>query len=66
MKDTPITRFYDVGAIVYYLKVVPWQVPDFSLERYLDKLVEIHDTIQAHGYIDVHYHRFLIVAQKGS
>jgi SAM-dependent methyltransferase len=63
-EDFPITRFFDVGAIVYYLKAIPWQVPDFSFEKYFDKLVEIHNTIQAQNYIDVHDHRFFIVAQK--
>lgn len=62
--DYPVVRYFDVGAIVYYLKVVSWQIPDFTVERYFDKLANIHDIIQAKGYIDVHYHRFLIVAQK--
>ncbi len=36
---------YDVGAIVYYLKAVPWEIPDFSVEKYFDKLQEIHKLI---------------------
>lgn len=60
----PIMRFFDVGAIVYYLKAVPWQIPDFSVEGYFDKLVEIHNSIEQHGYIDFHTHRFLIVAEQ--
>lgn len=63
-EDHPITRFYDVGAIVYYLKAVPWQIPDFSVEKYFDKLEEIHKNISTEGYLDVHMHRFLIVNQK--
>jgi len=63
-EDHPITRFFDVGAILYCLKAVPWQIPDFSVEKYFAKLVEIHNIIQAQGYIDFHSHRFLIVAQK--
>lgn len=63
-ENFPIVRFYDIGAIVYFLKAVPWQVPDFSIERYFDKLLAIRDMVQAHGHIDVHKHRFLLVAQK--
>src|SRR6266571_2686158 len=37
-----ITRFYDTGALVYYLKAIPWEVPDFSIDKYFDKLVAIH------------------------
>jgi len=63
-EEQPITRFFDIGAIIYYLKAISWQVPDFTVEKYFDKLVEIHNKIQRDGYIDIHYHRFLIVARK--
>lgn len=63
-EDLTKTRFYDVGAIVYYLKAVPWQVPDFTIERYFDKLVEIHNIIEKLGYVDFTCHRFFIVASK--
>lgn len=63
-ENFPLVRFYDVGAIVYYLKAVPWQVPKFSIEQYFAKLVAMHELIQANSHVDVHAHRFLIVAQK--
>jgi SAM-dependent methyltransferase len=63
-EDRPVMRFFDVGAIVYYLKAIPWQIPDFSVEGYFDKLVEIHNHIEQRGYIDFHMDRFLIVAEK--
>lgn len=60
----PFLRFYDVGAIIYYLKAIPWQVPNFSVERYKDCLREIHDLIGKNGYVEVRTHRFYIVARK--
>jgi hypothetical protein len=63
-EEYPIRRFFDVGAIVYYLKAIPWQVSNFSIEQYLDKLVEIHKIILEQGYIDFHDHNFLIMAEK--
>lgn len=63
-EDLTKTRFYDIGAIVYYLKAIPWQVPDFTIERYFDKLVEIHNIIERLGYIDFTCHRFFIMASK--
>ena len=63
-EDHPFRRFFDVGAIVYYLHAIPWQVPDFSVEKYFDKLLEIHAHIQSYGYIDFRNHNFLIIAQK--
>lgn len=58
----PVMRFYDVGAIIYYLKAIPWQVPDFSVKRYFDQLIAIHNQIEEQGYIDFTMQRFLIVA----
>lgn len=58
------SRFYDVGAVVYYLKAISWEVPDFSVEKYFDQLVEIRRLIQREGYLDVSFHTFFIVAQK--
>jgi len=63
-EDITKTRFYDIGAIVYYLKAVPWQVPDFTVEKYFEKLVNIHNTIEENGYVDFTCHRFLIIAEK--
>ena len=60
-----VTRFHDVGAIVYYLKAIPWEVPDFSVEKYFDRLVEIHHLIQREEYVDVLFHSFFLVARKG-
>jgi SAM-dependent methyltransferase len=58
------TRFYDVGAIVYYLKAIAWEIPDFSVERYFDQLVAIRHLIEHEGYLEVTFHSFFIVAQK--
>lgn len=33
--------FTDVGAIVYYLKAVPWLVPEFSVDTHLDALLRL-------------------------
>ncbi|MBN1982032.1 MAG: class I SAM-dependent methyltransferase [Chitinivibrionales bacterium] len=63
-EEYPINRFYDIGALIYYLKAIPWQIGDFTVEKYLDALKRIHETIQKSGYYDVASHRFLIVAVK--
>src|SRR5574344_1124644 len=55
-------RFYDIGAIVYYLKCIPWQVTDFSVKKYMDRLEIINDIILKKGYIDFISHRFYLVA----
>ncbi len=32
-EETPVTRFMDIGAVVFFLKAVSWQVPDRSQTR---------------------------------
>lgn len=56
-------RFYDIGAVIYYLKAIPWQIPDFSVEKYKHPLQQMHEHIQCKGYIDFIQHRFLIEAR---
>lgn len=63
-EDITKTRFYDVESIVYYLKAIPWQIPDFSVKKYYTQLEEINNQIEVNGFLDVTCHRFLIVAKK--
>ncbi|WP_025852264.1 class I SAM-dependent methyltransferase [Paenibacillus ehimensis] len=58
------TRFYDIGAILYYLQAIPWQIPDFSVRKYEVPLREIHAHIRKRGYIDVTCSRFILTAVK--
>jgi SAM-dependent methyltransferase len=60
----PDLSFGDIGAIVYYLKIIPWQIADFSVERYYERLAALHNTIQEAGRLVVQSHYFYIAAQK--
>jgi SAM-dependent methyltransferase len=64
-EEHPVLTFYDVGAVVYQLRLVAWQVPDFSPQRYDVPLRRLHERIGAAGRLDVRAHRFLIVAERG-
>lgn len=63
-EEFPVQRFYDIGALLYYLKAIPWQIPDFKSEDYIAQLHKIHGMIQMKGYFDVKQHRFLLKAKK--
>ena len=56
--------FLDIGAVVYYLKAIPWQVEGFSPETHHDGLALIHNIIERRGQFVCTAHRFLIVAKK--
>lgn len=42
-------EFFDVGAMIYFLRTVVWTVPDFSVDDHLDRLRVLHDEIQQDG-----------------
>ncbi len=58
------TRFYDVGAIIFYVRAIPWQFPGFSVERHRQHLEVLHQRIMETGYVQVTSRRFLILARK--
>jgi SAM-dependent methyltransferase len=57
-------EFYDVGAVVHFLRKVVWTVPDFTVERYRDRLVDLHGRIQRDGAFVSHSQRYLIEAHR--
>jgi len=63
-EDTRFYRFYDVGAVAYFMKAIPWIIEDFSIERYRGRLWDLHLRIQRDGFYDTPQHRFIIVAQN--
>jgi len=56
--------FSDVGTVIYYLRAVPWQIPNFSVEKYRAKLRELDQTIRQDGRFRVTFPRFLVQATK--
>jgi SAM-dependent methyltransferase len=57
-------EFFDVAAVVYFLKKVLWTVPGFTVAGYAEPLARMHAHIQQHGSFVSHSQRFLIQAGK--
>jgi len=57
-------EFFDIGAVVYFLRKVVWTVPDFTVERYWDRLRELHEQIEADGPFVAHATRVLVEVRK--
>jgi SAM-dependent methyltransferase len=60
----PAARFYDIGALVFYLRAIPWQMAGFSVDAFRGKLFELHLLIESQGWLETSEHRFLIEAEK--
>lgn len=57
-------KFYDVGAFVWFARIIEWEFVDFSVDKCLDKLFELQEKIEKEGVIEGTIHRFMIVARK--
>lgn len=56
--------FTDVGAIVYYLKAVPWLVPEFSVTEHLRSLHALQDRLESGEPLSFFAGLYLIEARK--
>jgi hypothetical protein len=56
--------FDDVGALAWYLKMVPWTVPGFDVVAQREVLQRIHDDIQRNGPLLVPQAGMYLVARK--
>lgn len=59
-----VLRFADVGALVFYLKAVPWLVSGFSVATHGDALFALQERLVAEGELRFTARKYLIEARK--
>ena len=57
-------RFFDVGAFVWFARIIEWEFPGFSVDTCQERLLEIQKKIELEGCVEGTTHRYLIVAKK--
>jgi SAM-dependent methyltransferase len=57
-------EFFDVAAVIVFLRKVIWTVPGFTVDAYRDRLRAMHEEIERRGPFVAHAERFLIEAHK--
>lgn len=57
-------RFFDVGALVWFARIIQWEFLNFSVDTHLENLLDAQRILQERGSIDGSIHRFLLVARK--
>lgn len=57
-------EFFDVAAVVHFLRKVPWTVPGFTLEAYAEPLRRLHAAIAADGVFVSTARRMLVEARR--
>lgn len=58
------TTFADVGAIAWYLRVVPWAVPGFAVDAHRPQLALLHERMRAEGPVSARQPAFWLHALK--
>ena len=56
--------FCDVGAFVWFARIIEWEFPGFSVDSCFDRLLKLQETIERDGKITGTTHRYMIAAQK--
>lgn len=57
-------RFYDVGALVWFARIISWEFPGFSVDTHLEQLYAAQQLLEQTGCIEGTTHRFLLAAKK--
>lgn len=63
-EETAEFVFFDIGAVVYHLRAVSWQIPDFDVTTYDHELRHLDARIRREGRFVAHDRRYLIRAQR--
>ena len=56
--------FYDIGALVWFARIIEWEFPGFSVDRCFPRLLRLQETLEREGRISGTIHRYLIAARK--
>lgn len=57
-------RFFDIGALVWFARIIEWEFPGFSVNQCFKELLRAQKILEKNGSVDGTIHRYLIVAQK--
>lgn len=57
-------RFFDIGALVWFARIIEWEFPGFSVEKCEKRLWEAQSILERTGSVDGTTHRYLLVAEK--
>ena len=57
-------KFWDVGALVWFARIIEWEFPGFNVKDCLENLYNAQKVLEENGVIEGTIHRFLLAAGK--
>ena len=56
--------FYEIGALVWFARIIEWEFIGFSVDSCLDNLYKAQEMLEQTGVVEAKTHRFMMVAKK--
>lgn len=60
----PCQKFFTMKALIYYVKVIEWEYPNFNVGDHFDGLQSAYEELLKAGFVLNYQHRFLVVARN--
>lgn len=57
-------KFWDVGALVWFARIIEWEFPGFNVKDCLENLYHALELLEREGVIEGKIHRFLLTVKK--
>ena len=57
-------RFYDVGALVWFARIIEWEFPGFNVDSCLDRLFAVHERLTQESAISGTAHCIFLEVRK--
>jgi SAM-dependent methyltransferase len=57
-------KFFDVGALVWFARIIEWEFPGFSVDACFDRLLKAQQILKELGAIEGRIHRYMLIARK--
>ncbi|MBQ2770541.1 MAG: class I SAM-dependent methyltransferase [Clostridia bacterium] len=57
-------RFFDIGALVWFARIIQWEFPGFSVDACRKRLLDAQAILEEKGCVEGQMHRYLLVLQK--
>ncbi|MEI3604809.1 hypothetical protein SPD48_03820 [Pseudogracilibacillus sp. SE30717A] len=61
----PFHKFFNMEALIYYVKVIEWEFPEFKVKDNFNELMKAYNELIRKGYVLNYEHRFIMVAING-
>ena len=57
-------KFWDVGALVWFARIIEWEFPGFNVADCLENLYRAQEILERKGVLEGTIHRFLLAVKK--